>query len=423
MCALPGSKSESNRALILAALADGPSELIGLLVARDTELMIGALRQLGVQIEHHNHEGESITRVTPPEQFQPAPQGIDCGLAGTVMRFVPPLAALAGGRTHFFGDERAGARPMAPLLSALRQLGVQIDADQLPFTIDVAGDLGGPEVTIDSSSSSQFISALLLAGARFPHGLDLRHAGDSVPSLPHIEMTIAMLRERGVHLDQPDYCHWRVAPGVIRARDERIEPDLTNAAAFLAAGVLSGGAVQVPGWPLMTTQPGALMAEVLHDLGADVRRVGNALRASASGALQGTEVDLHAASELTPVVAALAAFAEGTTTITGVAHIRGHETDRLAAIEDELGSLGVAVAQTADGLVITGAGPQGKGLRPSRVLRSYADHRLVHLAALVGLVVPGVELDDVGTVAKTMPDFTDRWAAMIAQQVQGGAAR
>lgn len=417
VCALPGSKSESNRALLLAALADAPSELTGLLAARDTGLMMTALRRLGATIEDLPAlaDGSPVARVLPPAQFLAVPEGIDCGLAGTVMRFVPPLAALAPGRTSFFGDPRAGQRPMAPLLDGLTQLGVHIDATALPFTMDAPARLSGPEVAIDSSASSQFISALLLPAARFPEGIDLRHTGATVPSLPHIQMTVAMLRDRGVQLDDHKPGRWVVQPGPIAARDQRIEPDLTNAAVFLTAGVLTGGSVAVPGWPTLTTQPGDLIRDLLARMGATTERDGDRLSARPDGELCGAELDLHAASELTPVVAALATFATGTTTISGVAHIRGHETDRLAAISAELSSIGVKVRQTADGLVIVGAGPAGEGLRPTRALRSYDDHRLAHLAALVGLVVPGVLVDDIGAVAKTMPDFADRWHAMLTQ--------
>lgn len=402
---------------MLAALADAPSRLTGLLTARDTDLMIAALRQLGVAIDQlpAAGDGSSVVRVQPPAQFSPPAEPVNCGLAGTVMRFVPPLAALAPGRTRFVGDPRAGERPMGPLLAGLAQLGVSIHGDGLPFTMDAPARLNGPTVEIDSSTSSQFISALLLAAARFPKGVDLRHNGRSVPSLPHIQMTVAMLRERGVLVDDSSPGRWRVAPGPIAARDQRIEPDLTNAAVFLAAGVLSGGSVAVPGWPKLTTQPGDQIRPVLHAMGAATELVDDRLVARATGQLIGTEIDLHGASELTPVVAALAVFATGTTTISGVAHIRGHETDRLAAIEAELSSLGVQVSQTDDGLVIVGAGAHPHALRPTRVLRSYADHRLAHLDALLGLVIPGVQVDDITTVAKTMPDFTDRWRAMLAQ--------
>ena len=398
---------------MLAALADAPSTLIGLLAARDTELMIAALRALGVRIDIPLDATEHIVRVAPPAHFTPCPEGIDCGLAGTVMRFVPPIAALAGGRSYFFGDPHATQRPMSPLLDGLAQLGVQLDNDALPFTMDSPAQLGGPRVQIDSSTSSQFISALLLTAARLPAGIDLVHRGATVPSLPHIEMTVAMLRSRGVQVDDSEQGRWRVAPGPITARDQRIEPDLTNAAVFLAAGVLSGGQVTVPAWPARTTQPGALIADILRRMGATAELTDDGLTAYAPGELHGAEIDLHEASELTPVVAGLAAFASGPTTISGVAHIRGHETDRLAAIEAELSSVGIEVHQTADGLVIHGAGPRGAGLAPTRVLRAYADHRLAHLAALIGLIVPGVQLDDIGSVSKTMPDFVSRWQRML----------
>ncbi len=417
MASVPGSKSESNRALLLASLGDAPSTLSGLLTARDTDLMIAALRSLSVRIDHLT-DPEASVRVHPPERFTPVPDGIDCGLAGTVMRFVPPLAALAGGRTRFFGDARAEERPMGPLLAGLSQLGVTFDADRLPFTIDAPARLGGPLVQIDSSSSSQFISALLLSAALLPEGIDLIHTGSTLPSMPHIEMTVAMLRERGVQIDDSRPGRWRVLPGPIAAHDQRIEPDLTNAAVFLAAGLISGGHVTVPGWPEDSVQPGRLFTEVAARMGAIVELTDNGLIARAPAGLHGAQIDLHEASELTPVIAALAVFTSGTTTISGVAHIRGHETDRLAAIEAELASLGVDLHQTDDGLIIQGVGDRGEGLAPTRVLRAYADHRMAHLAAVVGLVVPGVQLDEIDSVSKTMPDFALRWQQLL-DQVQG----
>ena len=405
VCVIPGSKSLSNRALVLAALSSGPSRLSGVLRARDTELMIGALRALGVGIEI---SGDEVV-VTPPEQFI-AGGVIDCGLAGTVMRFVPPIAALANGTTGFIGDPHASQRPMAPILSGLRQLGADCSADALPFELSSTG-LIGRRVEIDASGSSQFISALLLSAARFPQGIELVHTGDSVPSQPHIDMTVEMLRDRGVQVTQPTPTSWSVAPGPITAADHTIEPDLTNAAAFLIAGALTRGRVSVPGWPTVTTQPGVMIREVLEAMGARTELVDGVLTATADTRLHGVDLDLHAASELTPVVAAAAALASGTTTIRGVAHIRGHETDRLAAIRQELTSLGVPVVETDDGLVITGQDPAA--LRPPRVLRAYADHRMAHLAAVRGLLVEGIRLDDISCVSKTMPDFADRWAAMI----------
>lgn len=407
---VPGSKSESNRALVLAALSDGPSTLSGLLDARDTRLMAAALRSLGTTVETTG----STCRVTPGP-LHAATRPIDCGLAGTVMRFVPPVAALAGGCSSFTGDERAGERPLAPLLEGLRQLGACIDADAVPFTLDAGTGLKGGTVRIDASSSSQFVSGLMLAGARFERGLDIVHVGGAVPSAPHIAMTIDMAARHGVRIETLETGHhWRVHSGVITARDDRIEPDLTNAAVFLAAGVLTGGTVSVAGWPRRSTQPGAVIGSVLARMGATVIEAPDGLGASAVS-LRGARLDLHEASELTPVAAALAVAAHGSTTITGVGHIRGHETDRIKAIVTELNRLGVPAGELPDGLTITGMAGHLDRLHPSEgdgLFACHADHRMAHLGALMGLVIPGVRLDDVGCTSKTMPDFTRRWDTM-----------
>ncbi len=400
---VPGSKSETNRALVLAALADGPSELSGTLESRDSALMIGALRKMGVRIE----ESGGVLKVTPPERLHGA-QEIDCGLAGTVMRFVPPLGLVADGPSSFFGDPHASERPMRPLLDGLRQLGAQVSADELPFTVT-------PPVTphstanIDASSSSQFVSGLLLVGARLPTGLTLRHTGDRLPSRPHIEMTMSMLREVGVSVAEQDSTTWQVSPGRIAARNATIEPDLTNAAVFLAAAAVTGGRVTVPGWPSRSLQPGGLFLDIVERMGATVQRSAHSVTV-AGGSLSGIDVDLTSASELTPVVAALGALAEGPTVIRGVAHIRGHETDRLAALVAELRRLGGEAEETDDGLRIVGGGD----LRPA-VLNSYADHRMVHFAALLALRVRGIGVTDLECVSKTMPTFARDWAGLVGR--------
>lgn len=408
---VPGSKSETNRALLLAALADGPSTITGALDARDTALMRRALVALGVQID----DDAGRLRVTPPQRFSPAPEPIDCGLAGTVMRFVPPLAALAHGSTSFVGDAAASVRPLAPVLHALRLLGATVEGDAIPCTVTGPELLEGREVTIDSSGSSQFVSGLLLAGARFPNGLVLRHhspTGASIPSRPHVEMTLQMLRDRGVQVTETEPDHWQVLPGPVLANDQRIEPDLTSAAVFLAAAALTAGSVTVPGWPSATTQGGDEVRDVLRRMGAHVELAGDELTVTGTGTLRAVDADLHGSSELTPVVAALCLFAEGTSTIRGVAHIRGHETDRLAALETELRRAGGNVRQTDDGLEIHGAGLAGEGLRPADLL-SYADHRLVHTAVLVGLLVPGCTVDDVACTSKTINHFDTLWSTMV----------
>lgn len=399
---VPGSKSETNRALVLAALADGPSRLTGALDSRDSQLMIGALRALGVDVET---VGEALV-VTPPAGFRGAGH-IDCGLAGTVMRFVPPIAALAEGPSSFVGDPHASERPMAPILDGLRQLGAGVTGDRLPFVV-TPPEVPGSSVEVDASASSQFISGLLLVGARLPDGLALRHVGDTLPSRPHIEMTTSMLRARGVVIDEPDDRTWVVSPGPIAGADATIEPDLTNAAVFLAAAAVTGGSVTVPGWPPSSLQPGAMFLDVIEQMGATVSRDDQSVTVSGNGSLTGINLDLTAASELTPVVAALAALADGETVIRGVGHIRGHETDRLAAIVAELGKLGGTARETDDGLVIRGSAD----LKPA-LIDTYADHRMVHLAALLALRVDGIEVTDLACVSKTMPNFERDWKGLV----------
>ncbi len=407
---VPGSKSQTNRALLLAGLADGPSTLDGVLGSRDTMLMRAGLAALGVGVEEL---GPGRVRVDPPGRLHAPGAPIDCGLAGTVMRFLPAAAALAPGTTRFIGDEAASARPVAPVLEGLRQLGVRVRGDRIPFSLEAPEALSGREVVIDSSGSSQFVSALLLSGARYPNGIDLRHEGPSVPSAPHIAMTCTMLAERGVEVCTPAPDRWVVEPGPIRAMDATVEPDLTNAAVFLAAAMVAGGSVSVPGWPGETTQPGVVFLDVARAMGARVEQDGGTVTVTGVGGLRGIDVDLHAASELTPVVAALGALAEGSTRICGVAHIRGHETDRLAALETELSAVGAEVRQTPDGLVVVG---RGVGALHGAALHSYADHRMAHAAALLGLAVDGIGLDDVSCASKTMPDFPQMWSGLVGDR-------
>lgn len=389
---------------MLAALATGPSTITGGLEARDTALMRDALRALGTGIK----ESGDQWRVTPTWRLRGGGT-VDCGLAGTVMRFVPPVAALADGPVRFDGDEQAYARPMAVILDALTDLGASTVGGRrsLPFELSGSPELPGGSVTVDASASSQFVSGLLLAGARFASGVTVHHVGDPVPSLPHIAMTVAMLRERGVEVDDSEPDRWVVAPGEIAPLDVAVEPDLSNAAPFLAAAAVTGGRVHVPGWPTTTHQAGDQIRALLTQFGAEVTLDADGLTVQGTDHLHGVDVDLREASELTPVVAALAALADHTSHIRGVAHIRGHETDRLAALETELERLGAHVSQTDDGLTIH---PRLLG---GAVWRTYADHRMAQAGALLGLVVPDVELDDIGCTAKTMPEFAELWRAML----------
>ena len=402
---LPGSKSLTNRYLVIAALAQDPSRLRRPLRSRDTELMAGALRTLGVRVNDLDGDDWLIT----PSAFVGGGT-VDCGLAGNVMRFVPPIAGLARGPVRFDGDEHARVRPMAPILDALRALGVTIEegASSLPFRVAGVGRVRGGDVTIDASASSQFVSGLLLAGARYDEGVTVLHDGKTLPSLPHIEMTVETLRDAGVIVDDSQVHTWRVEPGEVGALDVVVEPDLSNSAQFLAAALVTGGRVHVPGWPQWTTQGGDAMRDILDIMGADVHLDRTGLTVTGTGSINGLDIHLSGSSELTPVVAALCALADGPSIIRGVAHIRGHETDRIAALARELNGLGSDVTETEDGLLI-----RPRPLRGGR-FHTYADHRMVMAGAVLGLAVPGVLVENPATVAKTLPTFTRLWSDMLA---------
>ena len=404
---IPGSKSITNRAYILAALADYPSELENALHSRDTDLMAGALRTLGVGVR----ESGGVVHVEPG----PLHGGeIECGLAGTVMRFVPPVAALAAGTVVFDGDPQARVRPMNTILDALRALGVDVTGNTLPFTLAGDGAPTGGAVEIDASGSSQFVSGLLLAAPRFAEGVTVHHTGGKLPSLPHIEMTVAMLRHAGVRVDVSENT-WRVHPGPIQGRTWQIEPDLSNATPFLAAAAVTGGTVRIPHWPVDTTQPGDVIRDILERMGCEVELIaadsgpGYDLRVTGpeNGRLEGIHLDMSDIGELTPTVAALAALAATPSELTGIAHLRGHETDRLAALSAEINRLGGRCEELSDGLRITPAELHGG------VWHSYADHRMATAGAIIGLVVPGVEVEDVQTTAKTLPGFETMWGDMV----------
>lgn len=404
---VPGSKSQTNRALVLSALAasnGGTSTISGALRSRDTDLMIGALSALGLRVEG------SATELTISGRISPAPGTcIDCGLAGTVLRFVPPLAALGATVVGFDGDEQARARPIAPLLDALRSLGVDVDGDGLPFRVRGAGSVAGGTVEIDASASSQFVSGLLLSGASFGEGLTVQHTGPALPSAPHIAMTVAMLREAGIHVDDATTNRWQVRPGVVAARDWQIEPDLSNAVPFIAAAVVSGGAVRITGWPATSIQPAEAILGILRELNSVVTQTDSYLEVKGPQSYGGFDVNLRAVGELTPAVAVLAALATpgSVSRLTGVAHLRGHETDRLVALSTEINRLGGSCRETPDGLEITAA-----ALRPG-IWLSYADHRMAMAGAIVGLRVDGVQVDDIATTAKTLPQFPRLWADMV----------
>lgn len=361
--------------------------------------MAAALTALGSTVDT-THEDWSVTPGTHNGDTL-----VDCGLAGTVMRFVPPVAGLSLGMVRFDGDPHMRNRPIGPMLTALADLGVRIDplATSLPFEIHGTGNVRGGPITIDASTSSQFISALLLAGARFEQGVDVQHRGTAVPSMPHIEMTVGMLRQRGVIVDDSRPDRWTVAPGPVKAVDEAIEPDLSNAAPFLALALVSGGSVTIRDWPETTTQPGDALREILAAMGAEVHQVDAGLEVRGTGVIHGVDLDLQALGELTPAIAALCALADSPSTLRGIAHIRGHETDRITALATELARLGADVTEHADGLSLRPATLHGG------VWHTYADHRMAHAGVILGAAVDGVLVEDIATTGKTFPDFADFW--------------
>ncbi|WP_049580569.1 3-phosphoshikimate 1-carboxyvinyltransferase [Streptomyces sp. SBT349] len=420
---VPGSKSVTNRALILAALAADPGWLRRPLRSRDTLLMADALRSMGIGIEETVSSSSEVSglsggrgeswRVIPGTPLAPA--AVDVGNAGTVMRFLPPLAALADGPIRFDGDPRSRVRPLGSLIEALRGLGARVEDEgrgSLPMTVRGVGSVEGGPVTVDASTSSQFISALLLSGPRFNQGVEVRHTGGRLPSLPHIRMTVDMLRKAGAQVDAPDSGGepnvWRVTPGALLGRDLVVEPDLSNAQPFLAAALVTGGTVTIPDWPAHTTQPGDELRRIFTEMGGSCVLDDRGLTLTGTGRVLGIDADLSEVGELTPGIAAVASLAETESVLRGIGHLRLHETDRLAALRKEINALGGDVTETEDGLRIRP--------RPLRggVFHTYEDHRLATAGAVLGLVVKDVEIEDIATTGKTMPDFPDLWHRMLA---------
>lgn len=402
---LPGSKSLTNREFLLAGLASEPTEFAGALISRDATLMLGALSALGAEVSG----ADTTSPIISPATLN-ADASIDCGLAGTVMRFVPPLSTLNNGRITFDGDEGARRRPMDTTITSLRALGVEVEAEtlSLPFTVVGTGSVEGGELTIDASSSSQFVSGLLLVAPRFKTGLTLRHEGEHLPSLPHIEMTLECLRQRGVQVSNPSPTVWRVEPGPISGGFKQIEPDLSNAGPFLAAALVCGGSVTIPDWPASTTQVGDAFDGILQQMGASIVRDERGLTITGTGEIHGIDIDLSIGGELAQVIAALAVLADSPSTIRGIGHIRGHETDRLAAMATEINRIGGDCVETEDGWVITPT----TSLRAD-LWRSYEDHRMATAGAIIGLRVPGLKVENIETTSKTMPDFARMWHDML----------
>jgi 3-phosphoshikimate 1-carboxyvinyltransferase len=422
---IPGSKSVTNRALILAAQATSPSILRRPLVSRDSELMVAGLRQLGIDVQEIEVESsgagstkEMAWKITPAPLKGPA--AIDVGNAGTVMRFLPPLAALAQGAISFDGDPRSHERPLGPVIKALEELGISIDHGNrysLPLSLVGTGKIPGGEIDIDASASSQFLSALLLIGPTTVNGITARHVGGELPSMPHIEMTVEMLRDFGatVHVDAAKKT-WRVEPGALHGKDMVIEPDLSNAAPFLSIAMVCGGSITIADWPQKTTQPGDQLRTLLRDMGAQISLNADGLTLTANSEksalrdapkIVGIDVDLHDVGELTPSIAALAALADSPSHLRGIAHLRLHETDRLDALTREINSIGGKVTEEHSALHF-----EPSALRAG-VFHTYEDHRLATAGAVIGLVTPGIEVENIATTRKTLTDFPGLWKSLV----------
>ena len=406
---IPGSKSVTNRALILSSLAQSPSILRKPLRSRDTELMAQGLRALGIEIEESiDAKGDEVWKVTPRPLYGPA--SIDVGNAGTVMRFLPPLAALARGLVHFEGDPRSHERPLGPVIAALEELGVSIDHKNrfaLPLTINGSGKLKGGTVEIDASSSSQFVSALLLVGPAMEQGITIRHVGSSLPSQPHIDMTIAMLRQFGAQVDDSRSSEWRVEPGILQGQDLVIEPDLSNAAPFMSIALVCGGSLVIRDWPRKTTQPGDALRDIFTQMGGSVEFTTDGLKISGTGKIHGIDIDLHDVGELTPSIAALAALADSPSSLRGIGHLRLHETDRLAALTKEINGIGGKVSEEESALHF-----QPSTLHAG-IFHTYDDHRLATAGAVIGLRVDGIDVENIETTRKTLPDFPGLWSSTL----------
>ncbi|MEY4498378.1 MAG: hypothetical protein RJA40_483 [Actinomycetota bacterium] len=416
---IPGSKSVTNRALILSAQAQTPSLLKRPLISRDTELMVAGLCAMGVGIKDVKVDGDLAWEITPAPLRGPAKVGV--GNAGTVMRFLPPLSALAQGDISFDGDPRSYERPLGPVIAALEDLGIEIEHEgrySLPMVVKSKGQIPGGALTIDASASSQFLSALLLIAPSTRDGIVATHKGGPLPSMPHIDMTVQMLRDFGAKVEvNKEANSWSVSAGALQGQDLVIEPDLSNAAPFLSIAMVCGGSITIADWPEVTTQPGDQLREILTAMGATITRDQDknkgGLTITGGESIHGIDIDLHDVGELTPAIAALAALADSPSHLRGIGHFRLHETDRLAALTREINSLGGNVVEDETSLHITPHGAMGKGLHGG-TFHTYEDHRLATAGAVIGLVIPGVEIENVATTRKTLPDFPGLWQSLVS---------
>jgi 3-phosphoshikimate 1-carboxyvinyltransferase len=377
--------------------------------------MSAGLIAMGVSIETGSDAEGEFWKITPAikngKVSLSGPARIDVGNAGTVMRFLPPLAALADGDISFDGDPRSYERPLGPVIKALEDLGIEVLHDgsySLPMVLKSKGNIPGGELTIDASASSQFLSALLLVGPSMEKGITVKHSGGALPSMPHIEMTVQMLRDFGATVTvDPAAQTWRVEPGVLNGVDLVIEPDLSNAAPFISLAMVCGGSVTISDWPQQTTQPGDQLRNIFTAMGTEVAFVESGLKFTGGPTIHGIDIDLQDVGELTPSIAALAALADSPSRLRGIGHLRLHETDRLAALTREINAIGGDVTEEETALHIT-----PKPLHAG-VFHTYEDHRLATAGAVIGLVVKGIEVENIATTRKTLTDFPGLWKSLL----------
>jgi 3-phosphoshikimate 1-carboxyvinyltransferase len=414
----PGSKSLTNRALVCAALAEGRSVLDGALFADDTAAMAEALRALGAVVAE-DADRRRMEVLGTGGALRPGPVSVDVRLSGTTSRFLLPVVALGEGRYRVDGAPPLRARPMGPVLDGIRALGADVEAGgepgHLPVTVVAPGGLVGGDIRVPGDTSSQFLSGLLLASPYAAGGVDLSLTTGLV-SRPFVALTTAVMAAFGVTVTEGGGA-FHVPAGHYRATDYPVEPDASAASYFLAAAVIAGGRVTIAGLGGGTLQGDARFADLLGRMGATVERTDDATTVSMSGPLRGLgDVDMSDLPDVAQTLAVVAAFADAPTRVRGVGFIRGHETDRIAAVVRELRRCGIDAAEEPDGFVVRPGSP-----RPARI-ETYDDHRMAMSFALLGLRAPGITIADPGCVAKTFPDYWSELDALRSPGVRPAAS-
>ncbi len=395
---VPGSKSYTHRLLIAAALSEGRCTLTNALRSEDTDLTLGALRQMGIEIATH---GTTIEIHGRSGRFRPATEPIHLGNSGTSMRLLISTACLGEGDYLLTGTPRMQERPVQPLIDALTQIGAEVESINgtgCPPVRIWGGDALGGEASIDCSVSSQFLSSLLLAAPRLPLGMDIRVVGQTV-SRPYIDMTIEILNRFGVQVARQDYVHFTV-PGDQALKPGRyaVEPDASNASYFWAIGAISGRRITVEGIQRKSLQGDLGIVALFEAMGCQISRDDEGLSVQ-GGALRGIDADMGNMPDMVPTLAVVAAFARGTTVIRNVAHLRAKECDRLAAVMTELGRMGIETQTDGNDLTILGGTPRGAEIE------TYDDHRIAMSFAVAGLGAEGTRIRNERCVQKSFPDF------------------